>query len=312
MARPVTLGMINVMLKSESLAGRREQLLKDVDDAGKQGCNIVMLPEFADHHKTSEAYAAHSKGPEQVRAVAGLTLKSPFMQDLAGLARKHKMVVIPDVLFLEDNRKRNTCVVYGPEGSVLGLYSKTHLAPGECNTVEAGDSLKPVTTPFGKLGLFICYDVQFPEIPRVYEVEGAEILLWTTMRQCEHEDGQFRQILPARCIETGLPLGVATYVTEHQRIGRKPMSSHIYNALGQVVAGGSYKGGVVRGTLDLDEVNLERRSWEKPDWVNASSYFRRQRRPDLYGALTRPLSAEEKNPDNEPAIQKVDNYNPSL
>ena len=312
MARPVTLGMINVLLKRETLAERRQKLIEDVRKAGQSGCQIVLLPEFADHHVTVESNEAHSKTLEVYRSIVGLSLESPFMRELAGLARQFKMVVIPNVLLLEGSKAQNTCVVYGPEGTVLGKYSKTHLAPGECNHFEPGDSLKPIQTPFGKLGLFICYDVQFAEIPRVYEIEGAEILLWTTMRQVEFEAPQYQHILPARCIVHGMPLGVATYVTELQIVGRKPMTSCVFNALGQVVAGGTFTRGVVQGTVDLDEVGLDRRSWGMPDWVNASSYFRRQRRPELYGALSRPLSAEEKNTDNEPAVLKLSDYHPSI
>ena len=68
MARPVTLGMVNVSLKRETLAERRQTLLDDVAKAGQSGCQIVLLPEFADHHVTHEASESHQKGIDAYRS----------------------------------------------------------------------------------------------------------------------------------------------------------------------------------------------------------------------------------------------------
>jgi predicted amidohydrolase len=209
-------------------------------------------------------------------------------------------------VLLNDNGKMvNSAVVIGPEGSVLGQYRKTHIAPGECDHFGAGDEIKPIATPYGKLGLLICYDVNFPEITRCHELQGAEILLWTTMRQGELEEGHYRARLPGRCLDHGLPLAVATYVSEEQVQSRAPMSSIIFNSHGQVVGGGLMTAGIVRGTVDLDEQPLERRSWANPEWLNSPSYLRRQRRPELYGVLTRPLSADEKDTTKEIVVLKA-------
>jgi predicted amidohydrolase len=303
MARLVTLGMLNVSLKVVSIEERRADILRMVEDAGKGGCQIVLIPEFADHHRTHESHANYGKvGIDEYRKVVGLRYDSPFMTALAALARRHNMVVIPDVMLLDQGRASNTCVVYGPEGSVLGTYSKVHLAPGECDMFEGGTQIAPVATPYGKLGLLICYDINFPELTRCYELMGAELLLWTTMRQAELEDGLYRARLPGRCMDHGLPLGAATYVSEDQLLMRASMSSVVYNSLGQVAGGGLMTPGVVRGTVDLDAKPLERRSWANPEWLDSASYLRRFRRPELYGVISRPLTKEEANPDNEPTL----------
>jgi predicted amidohydrolase len=225
------------------------------------------------------------------------------MKELAALAKKYRTVVIPNVMLSHNSRYSNTCVVIGPEGNALGMYSKTHLAPGEENTLEAGKAIEVVTTPFGKIGLMICFDINFPELPRCYELLGAELLLWTTMRQAEHEEGLYRAVLPGYAITHGIPLGVSTYVSEMQQIDRNPMSSILYNIFGQVVAGNRTTPGVVRGTVDLDERPLDRRTWANPEWVCTASYLRRQRRPDLYGPMVKLLTPEERNRDNEPTVK---------
>jgi predicted amidohydrolase len=305
MSRPITIGLINVSMEVMPVAQRRTELLKMVGDAGQSGCQIVMLPEFADHHCTKESHAAHAKGRDAVRQANSLRLDSPWMKEISALAQKHNMVVIPDVMLHEADAGRyfNSAVVFGPKGEVLGQYRKTHAAPGECDYFDAGDAIEPITTPFGRLGLLICYDINFPELTRVYEMKGAELLLWTTMRQGENEEGLYRAVLPGRALTHKLPLGVSTYVSEGQLLMRNPMSSILYNCFGQVLAGGVSAPGVVRGVADLDEHPLERRTWSNPEWLNSGSYLRRQRRPDLYGVLTRPLSADERDLRNEPTVR---------
>lgn len=296
MARIVALGMVNVLLQHEPLAERRREVLRLVDEAGRSGCQIVLLPEYSDHHATREAIAALQAGLGQYRKVAGLNMRSPWMREIASLARKYRMVVIPDVMLIEGSQTANTAVVFGPKGVALGRYSKTHLPPGGDGVCKAGDSIETVATPFGKIGLLICWDIHFPELTRVHELQGADILLWTSMRQVESEDILWRAILPARCCEHGLPLGVATYVTRHQAPLRKPMTSAIFNAFGQIVAGGMLTQGIVRADLDLDARPLERRDWGSTEWVDAGPHFRRCRRPDLYGAIVKPLPRAEKAP----------------
>lgn len=312
MARPVTLGLLNVSLDLVSLQKRRADVLRMIDEAGRAGCQIALVPEFGDHHRTHESLKAHGKGVAAVRKACSMTWKHPFMKRCAALAKKHKMVVIPDVFLEEDGRYYNSCEVIGPDGKKLGHYRKTHLAPGECDYFEPGDAIAPIETPYGKLGLLICWDINFPELTRCHEVQGADLLLWTTMRQAEHEEGQYRAILPARAIEHGIPFGVATYVTDVQLIGRKPMSSACWNALGQPVAGGWVQAGVVTAKVDLDDRPLTRRSWSDPEWVDAPKYVRRYRRPDLYGPLVEGLSAEARDPKLEPKLREVKGYHPSL
>ena len=309
MPRPVAVGLINVSMEIMPLAQRRAELLRMVAGAGKSGCQIVLLPEFADHHRTKESHAAHAKGRDEVRRINSLRLDSPWMKEVAALAKAFNMVVIPDVMLHDGGNGRdggryfNSAVVFGPKGDVLGQYRKTHLAPGECETFDPGDAIEPIATPYGRIGLLICYDINFPELTRVHEMKGAELLLWTTMRQAEHEEGLYRAVLPGRAWTHGIPFGVATYVSEGQLVMRNPMSSILYNCFGQVIAGGLVTPGVVRGVADLDEHPLERRTWANPEWLNSGAYLRRQRRPDLYGVLTRPLSAGERDLRNEPAVR---------
>ena len=139
MPRPVVLGLINVSHAIVPIAQRRQEMLQMIGDAGKSGCQIVMTPEFADHHRTTESHAAHKKGRDEVRKTLSLRLDSPWMKEVSALAVKYKMVVIPDVMLDDSGRWFNSAVVFGPNGNVLGQYRKNpYTAPGEVRDVRSG------------------------------------------------------------------------------------------------------------------------------------------------------------------------------
>jgi len=291
MGRPVTLSMVNVVPAHCHIDDRRKELLDLVEQAGKAGAQIVLLPECCDHYNTHEALAAYrSKDVAAIKHACSMTMDSPWMRSLVALAEKYRMVVIPDVFLQVGSTYFNSAIVIGPNGTVLGQYHKTHLAPTEEKLFTAGDRIEPISTPFGTIGLLICYDRNFPEVGRCHEIQGADMLLWTTMRHAELDEGLYRATLPGMAITHGMPLCVATYGLEHHARDRATFGSAIYNVLGQVVAGGLTTTGLVTGTIDLDVKLRERRSWDEPDvWLDSPRYLRAQRRPDLYGALVAPV-----------------------
>jgi predicted amidohydrolase len=289
MARHVRLAMMTIHNKQERMAQRRAMILDLLDEAGREGANIVLMPECADHHRTFEAVEAHQKGKAAVREVLGLSLESPWMQEVAARAKKHRMVVIPTIVQLDGDKAYDAAVVYGPEGTVLGSYNKTHLAPGEEHILDDGMHLDPIATPFGKLGIFICWDIHFPEVTRVYELKGANIMLWSTMRQGPWEREWFHSVLPGRCVTHGTPLGVATFAVDEQVAQRSAMNSVILDSFGQTVAGGLRDGSfLVCGTVDLDLRPVTNREWDGTEFIDYPRYVATHRRTDLYGKLAEP------------------------
>ena len=79
-------------------------------------------------------------------------------------------------------KQRHTIVLIGRDGELLQSYRKTHLydafSSKESSSIAAGDRLmEPVATEFGKIGLFVCYELRFPEIARALTLKGADILI---------------------------------------------------------------------------------------------------------------------------------------
>ncbi|HYF50486.1 MAG TPA: carbon-nitrogen hydrolase family protein [Planctomycetota bacterium] len=301
----VHLALLNVRNTIEPLEQRREKLLAMIADAGKSGAQIVLLPEFADHHRTPEALDSIGRGGREYIRTCGMRSDHKWLASVADLSRQFNMVTIPVVMLVDETGVSDTALVFGPSGSVIGRYDKTHLAPGsEKLWFIPGKSINVIETPYARLGICICYDFHFPEISRVQELGGAQLLFWSTMRWDNQEPGLYNYLLPARAIQHGMPLAVATYVTDEQRAQRSVLSSTIFNPFGQVLAGGHTEPGVVAAKVDLDARPLMPREYGSSEHYDYSSYMRRQRRPELYASIARPLTDDERDVAKEPVVHR--------
>jgi nitrilase len=139
-----------------------------IEVAANQGAKLVALPEYfalMGFKETDKIAAREEEG------------KGPIQQFLKSMAKKHKIWLIGGSVPLVSNfpnKVRNSCLVYDDQGKQVARYDKIHLFGlnlgneqyHEEKTIESGDVIKVVDTPFGKIGLSICYDLRFPELYR--------------------------------------------------------------------------------------------------------------------------------------------------
>ncbi len=139
-----------------------------IEMAVEQGARLVALPEYF------AIMGLKDTDKVDVREVEG---KGPIQKFLSAQARKHKIWLVGGSIPLEATVKskvRNSCVVYDDKGKLVARYDKIHLFNldlgnehyHEDQTIEPGRKVVTVETPFGKLGLSICYDLRFPELYR--------------------------------------------------------------------------------------------------------------------------------------------------
>ncbi len=107
----------------------------------------------------------------------------------------------------DDDRCYNTVVMLDDSGKIVQVYRKTHLYDAfgykESDEYKSGDAFfEPVDTPFGKIGLFVCYEVRFPEVARYQKSKGAEIVIMpTAWFKGDLKSQQFRTLITARAVE---------------------------------------------------------------------------------------------------------------
>ncbi|CAN1532887.1 MAG: carbon-nitrogen hydrolase family protein [Sulfuritalea sp.] len=139
-----------------------------IEIAVNQGAKLVALPEYFAlmGFKETDKVA--------IREEEGKGVIQTFMKKMA---KKHKIWLIGGSMPLVSNfpnKVRNSCLVYNDKGDQVARYDKIHLFGldlgnehyHEEKTIESGNSIQVVDTPFGKIGLSICYDLRFPELYR--------------------------------------------------------------------------------------------------------------------------------------------------
>jgi predicted amidohydrolase len=140
-----------------------------------QGLDLAILPESA---------VGPTTGSARDRAIP---LKGKVQEDFGALARKHKTYILaPFDLLEEDSRGRfasNAAVLFDRKGDVAGIYRKAHPV-AVVNTDELENGIThgreyPVfACDFGRLGVQICWDIQFPDGWDAVAKAGAEIVAW--------------------------------------------------------------------------------------------------------------------------------------
>ena len=139
-----------------------------IEVAANQGAKLVALPEY---------FAIMGLKETDKVAVREEEGKGPIQEFLSKMAKKHKIWLIGGSVPLASNfpnKVRNSCLVYDDKGKQVARYDKIHLFGldlgnehyHEEKTIEAGNEIQVVDTPFGKIGLSICYDLRFPELYR--------------------------------------------------------------------------------------------------------------------------------------------------
>lgn len=145
-----------------------EEATRLVEIAVSTGARIVALPEYF------AIMGLRDTDKLAVREEAGA---GPIQAWMSAIAAKHRIYLVGGSIPVAgsvENKVRNTCFVYDKAGKEVARYDKIHLFGfdmgaekfAESNTVEPGERVVVVETPYGRIGLSICYDIRFPELYR--------------------------------------------------------------------------------------------------------------------------------------------------
>ena len=146
-----------------------KQMLGKMEKVSSYNPDIICLPENFAKTKSSKPLS------EKAEEVGGAITK-PFIK----FAKSHKCYIICPLLTKKDNRFYNSTILIDREGNIMGQYDKIHPTEGECDTgITPGNSPPPVfETDFAKIGIQICFDINWPGEWRNLKEQGAEIVFW--------------------------------------------------------------------------------------------------------------------------------------
>ena len=198
---------IGAPARFEDFAGR---VAREVADAAGQGAQLLVLPGYL------ALELAHAFGPsvygDLQRSLAAVDGLYPQWQALfAGLARKHGVYLVAgSFLRRHGEGYRNRALFFAPDGRVA-WQDKLRLTGYEkdAGSIVPGDELKVFDTAFGRVGINICYDAEFPLYARAQAEAGAALLLVPSCTDTAAGAARVRIGCQARALENQLPVACA-------------------------------------------------------------------------------------------------------
>jgi predicted amidohydrolase len=166
-------------------------------------------------------------------------------------------------------RIRNTAILLSPAGEIASIYRKIHLfdvdVPGgmrfrESESIEPGDGVVVAETPWGGLGLTICYDLRFPELYRAIAARGARLCAVPAAFTLETGKDHWRVLLRARAIENQLFVFAPAQFGHHGGQRRSFGHALIVDPWGAVVAECGDHEGIALATVDFAYQDQVRRN----------------------------------------------------
>lgn len=198
-----------------------------IDVAGAQQADLVCLP---------ETFAAAGLSSARIAEVAE-PIDGPSFAAMSERARANRLNLVAGAFLKRGGRIENVSVLFGRDGELIGTYAKRHPTEGEIDGgVTPGSSIGVFDTDIGRIGLAICFDLNWRGLWAGMKAEGADIVAWIS------------------AYEGGFPL--QAYACLHDFVVVSAVQSYVGKIIdrsGRVLTSTSRWGRLVSSDMDLDQ-----------------------------------------------------------
>ena len=248
------------MISGTDIGANLQQADRYIAQAAAEGARLVALPEyFLVIGASDEVRLAARERPDD----------GPVQQFLSAAAKRYGVWLVGGSLplFADDAAKmRNTCLVFDDHGRRIARYDKIHLFGlelgteryDESRTIEPGDKVVAFDSPFGRIGLAICYDLRFPELFRALGEVDLLVLpaAFTEITGRAH----WELLLRARAIENQCYLLASAQGGRHPTGRMTHGNSMIVDPWGEVMARMDKGAGIIVAEIDPERIAQVRKS----------------------------------------------------
>ena len=218
----------------------------------------------------------------------------PSTQALGKLARELKVVIVASLFERRaPGLYHNTAAVLGPDGEIAGLYRKMHIPDDplyfEKYYFTPGDlGFKSIATPYGRLGVLVCWDQWYPEGARIAALSGADLLVYpTAIGWHPSEKAQYGppQLDAWRTIQRSHAIANGIYVAAVNRIGYEGPPEHGLEFWGSSFVADPFGQVIAQASTDQEEILIAECDPRRTEEVRRNWPFLRDRRIDAYAPI---------------------------
>jgi predicted amidohydrolase len=248
------------MTAGREIGPNLEQAAALIRKAAAAGAQLIMTPENTSIMEPNKALAVEKGLPEASHH--GLPFFSALARELGVWLLIGSMAIK-----LESGKLANRSFLFGPDGRVQARYDKIHMfdvdLPNgetyrESATMQAGQAAVVAETPWGGLGLTICYDLRFAYLHRALAQAGALFLTVPAAFTVPTGEAHWHVLLRARAIETGCFVFAPAQCGTHAE-GRKTYGhSLIVAPWGEILADAGTEPGIIVAEIDIAKVQAAR------------------------------------------------------
>jgi len=264
-----------------------EKTVWKIREAAARGAQVVCLQElFRSQYFCREENA-------ELFALAE-SIPGPSTEALGKLARELKIVIVASLF---ERRAaglyHNTAAVLGPDGEIAGLYRKMHIPDDplyfEKYYFTPGDlGFGNIETPYGRLGVLVCWDQWYPEGARIAALSGADLLVYpTAIGWHPSEKAQYgpAQLDAWRTIQRAHAIANGIYVAAVNRVGYEGPPEHGLDFWGSSFVADPFGQVIAQASCDQEEILVAECDPHRTEEVRRNWPFLRDRRIDAYAPI---------------------------
>lgn len=253
-----------------------------ISTAAANSAQVVVLPECWNSPYATTSFPQYAEEIPAAKAQLDAA-KHPSTLALSELAAKHKVFLVGGSIPEKDaaGKVYNTSVTFSPEGELIAKHRKVHLfdidVPGkitfkESDTLTAGDSVTLFDTPFGKIGVGICYDIRFPELSMLMKKQGAKMLIFPGAFNLTTGPAHWELLQRGRAVDNQLYVAAASPARGPEGGYQAWGHSTVVSPWGEVVATCEHGEAIVYADVDLANVEEMRRNIPTTTQTRADLY----------------------------------------
>ncbi len=236
-----------LLLRNEMI----DKTITGIKSAAAKGANLIVTTEainFArpDSNNVSAISDLIPELPYDIHTYDRYKESEYYFDEFENISREYECYIVAGIINKRD-KLYNSAIVYKPGGNIEVIYDKVQLAGDEKKIYKSGKEIKYFDTAYGRIGVLICYDMQFPELSRALARKGVDLIVAPTW-------GWEWIYGPARAYENGVYVAAAMSVPYDSEINGVRSPSQIISYTGKVIQQGSYSdGGIVTADVDITD-----------------------------------------------------------